>query len=216
MKRNTKKFCHVKQRKKRKKVFLFLFSYESTKNPAPSRTFLPHGQREKNLSWRRERFFFTRRRRTGRPSWTREELFIRRCSNKNAKEPSEERKEKSKKSCPIGYAYLQLYSYVVDVVSLISFISLKITNFVCVCVCVLNDDSFFSPLQIIIKYCTHTQGGVGDALQNPEIPFKFMRFSSVYMRGVLPAATKINKVWDDIHKTWREINRFVTILVYTK
>ena len=63
---------------------------------------------------------------------------------------------------------------------------------------------------------THTQGGVGDALQNPEIPFKFMRFSSVYMRGVLPAATKINKVWDDIHKTWREINRFVTILVYTK
>ena len=24
------------------------------------------------------------------------------------------------------------------------------------CVCVLNDDSFFSPLQIIIKYCTHT------------------------------------------------------------
>ena len=71
----------------------------------------------------------------------------------------------------------------------------------------------------LIKLCkyTHTRGGgVGDALQNPDIPFEFMRFSSVYMRGVLPAATKINKVWDDIHKTWREINRFVTILVYTK
>jgi hypothetical protein len=47
------------------------------------------------------------------------------------------RREKGKiykKSCPIGYAYLQLYSYVVDVVSLISFISLKITNFfLCMC-----------------------------------------------------------------------------------
>ena len=98
LEKKYKKFCHVKQRKKKKKKFSFFFFLRNQQKIPLRHELFYHTDREKRTyhgGGGGERFFFTRRTTNGTAKLDeRRELFIRRCSNKNAKEPSEERKEK--------------------------------------------------------------------------------------------------------------------------
>lgn len=99
LEKKYKKFCHVKQRKKKKKKFSFFFFLRNQQKIPLRHELFYHTDREKRTyhgGGGGERFFFTRRTTTNGTAKLdeRRDLFIRRCSNKNAKEPSEERKEK--------------------------------------------------------------------------------------------------------------------------